>query len=320
MRRRVEVACGVLVRGDRILIARRPGGKIGAGKWEFPGGKLEAGETSREALVRELDEELGVRVLDATALAPLAHRYRDRDVCLDTWRVERFAGAPHPREGQQLAWVTRHEIGGYDMLASSWRVLAALALPRRYGTWTDVPVVSAMASAPLADGAWVLLRRPQMDLETYVRAAWDVVARCAAFGARVIVDRSSALPRVPAAVGLQLDADALVACTARPAAHDRFCLVVVRDRVELARAWTLDFDAVVWNPRGEHDAPRALPVSSVAMPGEPGLPVYVVDRTNATVSAAARGAFGMAGFPVHFPPSAGSSRKLDDDSGSPGMR
>lgn len=319
MRAHIEVACGVLVRGDRILIACRPRGKIGAGKWEFPGGKLEAGETSREALIRELDEELGVRVLAATALAPLCHAYRDRDVCLDTWRVERFGGTPRPREGQQLAWVSRAEITGFDMLASSWRVLAALVLPRLYGTLTGLGD-GAMERPAIPAGAWVLLRRPQLDLEAYLRVAREAVARCAASGLGVIVDRRAALSRLPEAAGVQFDPPALASCTTRPTAHDRFCLAVVRDHAQLRRAWALDFDAAVWEPDGAQGAPRALPVPRVAAPREPGLPIYVVGDADGLVSAETRGAFGVSGFPVQFSPSTGSSRKVAGDSGSPGMQ
>jgi 8-oxo-dGTP diphosphatase len=106
----IDVACGVLVDADgQVLMAQRPPGKIAAGHWEFPGGKIEPGETTLAALSRELREELGVEVLAAEPLIDFVHRYRDRRVRLRTYRVTAYRGQPQGQEAQTLAWrpVTR---------------------------------------------------------------------------------------------------------------------------------------------------------------------------------------------------------------------
>ena len=85
-----------------------------AGFWEFPGGKRASGEAPRDALARELDEELGICVLEAEPFMSLDHEYPDRDVALDVWTVSAFDGEPRPLEGQQLDWVAPdalHQIG-----------------------------------------------------------------------------------------------------------------------------------------------------------------------------------------------------------------
>ena len=129
----IEVACGVIVGDDgEVLLAQRPPGKLAGGKWEFPGGKIEVGESAAEALGREMDEDLGIRVEAATFLARLRQSYHGRMVLLDTWRIDAYEGRPVARELQKLAWVPPARVLNYDVLPSCWRVLAALQLPQCY--------------------------------------------------------------------------------------------------------------------------------------------------------------------------------------------
>jgi 8-oxo-dGTP diphosphatase len=100
----------------RVLIAQRPPGKFLAGKWEFPGGKLEPGESAEAGLARELHEELGVRLESCRLLLSLRHDYADRRVELVTLVVERYAGEPVAREGQALKWVRPAELYTVDLL------------------------------------------------------------------------------------------------------------------------------------------------------------------------------------------------------------
>jgi mutator protein MutT len=105
----VEVAAAVIERPDgSFLMASRPAGKVYAGWWEFPGGKVEAGETARQALDRELREELGIEVEQAWPWLNRTYNYPHADVMLRFFRVTRWRGEPHPHEGQSFAW-TRAE-------------------------------------------------------------------------------------------------------------------------------------------------------------------------------------------------------------------
>lgn len=103
----MHVVAGVLVDpAGRVLLAQRPPGKHLAGMWEFPGGKLEPGESPMAGLVRELLEELDVEV-DPGRAAPLVRvpwNYGERDLLLDAWRVDAWKGMPRPLEGQALQW------------------------------------------------------------------------------------------------------------------------------------------------------------------------------------------------------------------------
>lgn len=112
----VIVAAAALVRDDgRLLLARRPEGKSMAGLWEFPGGKVEAGETPRGALVRELGEELAVTVAadDLDAFAFASHDYPDFHLLMPVFMARRWKGEVTALEGQQFAWVSASEIGDY---------------------------------------------------------------------------------------------------------------------------------------------------------------------------------------------------------------
>ena len=101
----MHVMAGLLLdTAGRVLLAQRPIGKHLAGFWEFPGGKLEPGETPLEALARELQEELGIGVLGAEPLIQVPWRYDERELLLDAWRVSSWRGEPRPLEGQPLKW------------------------------------------------------------------------------------------------------------------------------------------------------------------------------------------------------------------------
>jgi len=126
----IHVAVGVLRdSGGRALLTRRPDQAHQGGLWEFPGGKLEAGEPVERGLRRELAEELGIRVRSARPLIRVRHAYPERTVLLDTWVVERFDGCPAGCEGQPLAWVRDTEFDAYPLPSADRPIVTALRLP-----------------------------------------------------------------------------------------------------------------------------------------------------------------------------------------------
>jgi 8-oxo-dGTP diphosphatase len=121
-------ACALIDVDRRILIAQRPAGKSMAGLWEFPGGKVEEGETPEATLVRELKEELGVDTKEA-CLAPLtfaSHTYDDFHLLMPLYVCRRWTGTPEPREGQGLKWVRAVELRGHPMPAADIPLIAPL--------------------------------------------------------------------------------------------------------------------------------------------------------------------------------------------------
>ena len=142
---RIEVAAAVILRADgRFLLAQRPAGKAYAGYWEFPGGKIERGESADDALRRELHEELGV---DAITVFPWVTRefdYSHALVRLRFFRVVSWRGEPHGREAQQLAWQSTRDLVVAPLLPANGPILRALDLPPVYGITRGGPQRAAM--------------------------------------------------------------------------------------------------------------------------------------------------------------------------------
>jgi 8-oxo-dGTP diphosphatase len=110
-------ACALVDADGRVLLAQRPEGKQLAGLWEFPGGKVEPGETPEQCIIRELHEEIGVET-DIPCLAPLtfaSHSYDDFHLLMPLFVCRRFRGIAQPREGQTLKWVRPREMRDYPM-------------------------------------------------------------------------------------------------------------------------------------------------------------------------------------------------------------
>ena len=122
------VACALIDADDRILLAQRPEGKSMAGLWEFPGGKVEPGETPEESLIRELMEELGVETKVA-CLAPLtfaSHSYDDFHLLMPLYICRRWWGTARSKEGQTLKWVRAKDLRDYPMPEADLPLIPAL--------------------------------------------------------------------------------------------------------------------------------------------------------------------------------------------------
>ena len=247
-----EVAAAVILREDgSFLLGQRAPDTFYPGYWEFPGGKVEPGETPREALVRELREELEIEVEEAAPWIVREHVYEHAHVRLNFFRVTRWRGEIRDHVHAALEWQRPGAPTVAPMLPANAPVLAALTLPALYGithAW-EVGAEAQLAAldAALARGLRLVQLReaglPEMQRESFVAAA---VARCRQYGARVLVNGDAQLARAAGADGLHLPARQLKALNQRPP----FPLVAAscHDAAELQQAARLGCDFAVLGP------------------------------------------------------------------------
>jgi len=140
---------GVIRDGRNVLVGQRLVKDLYFEKWEFPGGKLESGESAKAALTRELLEELNIQVITATPLISLEHDYPDRQVRLHVYEVTKYTGEPIGKEGQQIKWVLPQECKELDFLDANEPIVNSIALPQtvlitdfgRYGLEATLEVI-----------------------------------------------------------------------------------------------------------------------------------------------------------------------------------
>ncbi|KAB8183903.1 Nudix family hydrolase [Lysobacter maris] len=246
----VEVVAGVIrdARG-RVLLTRRTEGRDLAGSWEFPGGKREPGESPEAALVRELDEELGIRVRPGAPLIKVPQRYPHKRLCLDVRHVDDWDGTPRAREQQAMAWVPMDKLARYTMPPADLPVVAALRQPGLYlvspAPGDDDARWLAGLDAALAGGVRrVQLRAPGVDAERWQRLAAAAIRRCRKAKAEVLINDDPALAEA-LGVGVHLKAATLGTSKRRPLPAGRMVAASCHGLDELRHAQAVGCDFVV---------------------------------------------------------------------------
>lgn len=110
----IQVVAAIIVQDDQVLIAQRPKDKHKGGYWEFPGGKIEEGESAEQALAREIFEEINIQIKLPKMFHRLDFDYPEKSVSLSFFIVERFSGEPHGREGQPVTWISSSQLSNYQ--------------------------------------------------------------------------------------------------------------------------------------------------------------------------------------------------------------
>lgn len=262
---RVEVAAAVILRPDgSFLFGRRPPGGFYPGYWEFPGGKVEVGETPRDALLRELQEELGITVEQAHPWITREFHYEHADVRLHFFRVLRWTGDLRLLQHDAIAWQHADRVTVAPLLPANAPVLAALALPDFYAI-SHAGEIGAERQLAALDRALarglrlVQLREPALAADQRAAFAAAAIDLCRRFGARVLINADLALAENVGADGVHLTATQLLSLSRRPG----FPLVAAscHDEQELAQAASLGLDFVVLGPVME----------TASHPGRPGM-------------------------------------------------
>jgi 8-oxo-dGTP diphosphatase len=265
----VHVVAGVITdaRG-RILLARRTEGRDLAGLWEFPGGKVDPGETPEQALVRELREELGIEANVGEPVIAVPQQYPHKRLLLDVRRIATWSGAVKGLDGQALVWVPPHKLASYEMPGADRPVVAALRDPEHYLITPEPGEDDARWLSHLRKALEMGVRRVQLRGHATAAAAptrWRRIVEHAIkhideVGGQTLLNGDIAMAAA-LGIGVHLRAAQLGTLTERPLTRSQPVIASCHSREELIAAQSLGCDAAVLGPV----------MTTPSHPGEPGI-------------------------------------------------
>ncbi|TAN83657.1 MAG: Nudix family hydrolase [Gallionella sp.] len=300
----IGVAAAAILRADgSFLLAQRPAGKAYEGYWEFPGGKIEAGETPLHALCRELQEELGIAAIAAYPWLTRVFAYPHATVRLHFFRVLAWQGEPHGHENQQLRWQRLPHLSVTPVLPANAPILRALELPGLYAISNAAELGGEeflrRLEAALHKGLrLVQLREKNYSREALRELALEMLPLMRQHGARLVINADIALAQEIGADGVQLTGAQLAGLNSRPEVE--WCAASCHNAEELRRAEELGCDFALLSPvlptRSHPGAPHLGWENFAAIAAGSSIPVYALGGlTHDDMQAAwRRGAHGIA--------------------------
>lgn len=280
----LNVSVAILQQSDgSILMAQRPQGKPYAGYWEFPGGKVETGETPHHAMARELNEELGIEVKIAYPWLTRIFTYPHATVCLNFFRITSWQGEPHGKEGQLLSWQRLPELAVSPILPANDPILRALHLPHLYAISNASELGTEEFIKRLQQALANGLRLLQIREKGWAREDLRELALCSiklahAAGARVLLNEDIELAQEVGADGVQLTGAQLARCKNRPDVE--LCAASCHSAEELKLAMDLELDFALLSPvlptMSHPGAPHLGWDAFAKMAGNSAIPVYAL--------------------------------------------
>ncbi len=292
----IHVAAAAIFGSDgRLLISRRPDHLHQGGLLEFPGGKVDPGETVSQALARELKEELGITIEAFRPLIRVPYDYPDKRVLLDVWVVSRYRGQPQGLEGQSLYWLSIDQLVAEQFPAANRPIISALKLPQHY-------LITGAADTPeqwlrqldtaLTQGlSLVQLRAHALATEAYRALAVEALQRCRQAGARLVVNRDPGDVVGVEADGLHLNRYRLGRIDSASLEPWRNGLIGAscHNATELAQAQRLNVDYVLLSPvRATASHPDAVTLGwpgFVELAEQAAVPVYALGGMTVAMTA-----------------------------------
>lgn len=251
----LQVVAGVIRNANgEVLLSRRQPGRHQAGKWEFPGGKVEPGESAGEALSRELHEELGITTGELMPRIQVPYRYPDLAVLLAVFDVVDYVGVPRGLEGQEISWVALADLDRMEYPQANLPVITSLRLPHWYAI-SDVTNQGEQhflqkLEQKLESGLRLIqLREPGMEPGAFARVAQQITAIAHRYEAQVLLNTEDLeLVESSGADGLHMNSRLLKRYQERPLPDSYLVAASCHDREELQKAEQLNADFVVLSP------------------------------------------------------------------------
>ena len=245
-------AAAIFNKQGEVLLALRAAHRHQGGLWEFPGGKIEEGEDVRAALARELREELGITVTRARPLIRIPHRYPDKAVLLDVWRVDDFTGVAQGREDQRLEWVAVNRLRDKDVPAANLPIITALELPSLYLISEEPGDQAAFLTTLdgwLKNGVKLIqLRAKSLGENAYAALAAKALTLCERHNARLLLNAPVHVVEELNAPGIHLSSAQLLGFEKRPLGKEKWVAASCHTAAELAHALSLGVDFVLVSP------------------------------------------------------------------------
>lgn len=267
----LQVAVALILNDQReVLLALRDRQAHQGGLWEFPGGKVETGESIEQALAREVREELGIEASHSVPFKCIQYSYPDKQVVLHVCLVDAFKGTPTGAEGQPVKWLAIASLKPSRFPAANRSIIRALQLPQTYmisGRFTSSEDFLARLHNSLRQGVGLLqMRCPELEASAFTVLAQQAIQLCAQFDARLLLNTTPAIYHQireqgykPA--GLHLNGRLLNEVQQRPLSTDEILSVSCHSLQDIEQANKLAADCLLYSPiKPTHSHPEAKPL------------------------------------------------------------
>ena len=297
MLKTLDVVAAIIEKDDKILLAQRPAHADQPGMWEFAGGKVEAGEAQPEALIRELQEELGIEAEVGERLIEVPQHYPGKRLRLEVRAIRRWSGTPRGREGQALTWVEPARLHRYSMPSADVPVVGVLRQPDRYLVTPEAGPDPTAWRRSLQRALEAGIARVQLRVRSLAPAAAAALARevardCGQAGVELLLNRDITLA-AELGVGVHLGSEQLAGLAGRPLPPGQAVGASCHDLAGLRQAVALGCDFAVLGPLQATASHPGAPTLGwdgfVALREQVALPIYAIGGLTPADLAIARG-------------------------------
>jgi 8-oxo-dGTP diphosphatase len=304
----IKAVVGVLRNeSGKLLIAKRQNHQFMAGFWELPGGKIEGGETTEETIIRELNEELGIKVNALSLHQTMQHTYTDRLVELCIYNVDQYQNTPLGIEGQQIAWVSVQELHNYQLLPTMKAFIDSITLPNKYWITTSSnhqgEAWMKKFDEKITQGISLIQLRSKTTLDNHFIA--ELHNKCRQHNTKLLINTIDKSFNETYCDGWHLTTNEMLNLKSRPCADDKILGASTHDLNEALKAQELGADFVVISPvQATKTHPDTIPLgwdAAIKVVNKLNIPVYFLggmglNDLDRTLKIGAQGIAGVSAF------------------------